>query len=650
MRNRPFGHFVRGVVVTSCLAITLPAAAVIVGTRVLDGDPNGNAANALMNGFRFHADALSARYIDRANQGIVPATPQSWQAFERRLQFSTFVTLIYTYQRTDGVAHMRTYYAMSGSRGSAESGPESLLTPDLVDWLDPWPGEVLATRQDDARTRVPWQLPTIRPEAPWDLQDAEVKAVRTLEKDLAEGVVEKGGLATVFVSGPVCLSCSQALNNFANAYELSLVVNENRATGSQTNHLYRARQMAYLATVRSSLIGRERFRPADAPFRRGLVPSMCVVGRPVVSFPVALRPPAHSALLALVRAYARRDGNASYVLTGTDEGFAQWELQDPSSAYSMLAVRELSPMTDAERFAAESFAIEGRILGQHELHRVKQRELGYTKSRPWTDVLDEYGAPINAIRGVPSHIKAGIDSDILIAVRDEVGRDYPAIGALYAVALQLLREKLDATPVADQRKVGLRKEALGNIETSGRRWRPTSFDRQYLAILLDGEMREWNIGPPNDAWVSPLPVPFRVARMAAAYRDQQPYAVDPCLNPREHNPATAGKGGDDPRPLCFNDATDRAVYHWFVAELRREMAREGAVEFGQAHLVEMIDPLRYTQFGPHALATVLLESAVRKEVVEMKVVNRVVADGDLSYDASLPVIRRAINHLLPKRN
>jgi hypothetical protein len=650
MRNLSFGRLVRGGVVASCLVVTLPAAAVVVGTRVLDADPDGNAVNALMNGFRLHADALSARYIDRANQGIAPATQQTWQAFERRLRFSTFVTLIYTYQRTDGVAHMRTYYAMSGSRGSVETGPESLLTPDLADWLDPWPGEVMATRQDDTRTRVPWQLPTIRPEAPWDLQDAEIKAIRTLEKDLADGVVGTGGLATVFVSGPVCLSCSQALNNFANAYELSLVVNENLASGSQTNHLYRARQAAYLATVRSSLIGRERFRPTDAPPRRGAVPPMCVLGRPVVAFPVALRPPAHSALIALVRAYARRDGNASYVLTGTDESFAQWELQDPSSPYSVLAVRDLSPMTDAERFAAESFAIEGHIPGQHELHERKQRELGYTKSRPWTDVVDEYGAPINAIRGVPSHVKAGVESDILIAVRDEVGRDYPAIGALYAVALQLLREKLDATPVADQRKVGLRKEALGDIQTSVGRWQPAGFDRQYLAILLDGEMREWNIGPPNDASVSPLPVPFRVARMAAAYRDQQPYSVDPCLNPREHNPATAGKGGDDPRPLCFNDATDRAVYAWFVAELRREMAREGAVEFGQAHLAEMLDPFRYTQFGPLALATGSLASAVRKEVVEMKVVNRVVADGDLSYEASLPVIRRAVDHLLPKRN
>jgi hypothetical protein len=650
MNNVAWGHLLRGGIVASCLAVALPAGAVVVGTRILHDDPNGNAVNALMNGFRFHADGLSARFIDRANQGIAPATPRTWQAFAQRLQLSTFVTLIYTYQRNDGVSNMRTYYAMSGSRGSVESGPESLLTPDLADWLDPWPGEIMATLQDDTRTRVPWHLPTIRPEAPWDLQDAEIKAVRTLEKDLAAGVVEKGGLATVFVSGPVCLACSQAMNNFANAYELSLVVNENRASGSQTNHLYRARQAAYLATVRSSLIGRERFRPAAAPPTLGTVPPMCVVGRPVVAFPVAIRPPVHSAVIALIRAYARRDGNASYVLTGTDEAFAQWELREPSSPYSMLAARELAPMTWPERFAAESFAIEGHILGQRELHQRKQRELGYTKSRPWTDVVDIYRAPINTVRGVPSHVKAGIDSDILIAVRDEVGRDYPAIAALYAVSVQLLREKLDATPAADHRRLGLHKEALGHVDDRPPTWKPTSFDRQYLAVLLDGAMREWNIGPPDSAWVSPLPVPFRIARMAAAYRDQQPYAVDPCLNPREHNPATAGKGGDDPRPLCFNDATDRAVYAWFVAELRREMAREGAVEFGQAHLVEMLDPFRYTQFGSLALAKPLLDSAVRKEVIDMKAVNRVVVDGDLSYEASLPVIRRAVDQLLPKRN
>jgi hypothetical protein len=163
-------------------------------------------------------------------------------------------------------------------------------------------------------------------------------------------------------------------------------------------------------------------------------------------------------------------------------------------------------------------------------------------------------------------------------------------------------------------------------------------------------MRDWDIGAPHDPLLPRLPVPLRIARMAAAYRDQQPFDVDPCLSVRDHNPATAGKGRGDPLPLCFNDATDRAVYPWFVAELRREMAHTRPTEVGDPHREKIAGPFRYTQFGEHALGRASLDAAVRMEVVEMKIVNRLVAEGELSYEASLPVIRRAAALLQPKRN
>lgn len=650
MTSSRLRRLVRGGLALFFAVASLPAAAVVVGRRVLDDDPNGHAVNMLMNGFRFFADGLSARYIDQANQGIAPATERNWRAFERRMTDSTFVTLFYAYQGDDGVSRSRTYYAMSGSRGAVDSGPEPLLTPDVSDWLDPWPGEVMATTQDAANTRVPWQMPTIRPEAPWDLQDAEIKVVRTLEKDLLDHAVPKGGFAHVFVSTPLCLACDQALNNFANAYELSLIANENLSIGSQTNNLFRARQAAYLATVRSSLIGRERFRPVQAPPPRGKVPGMCVPGRPLIAFPLAVRPPTHSALVTLIRAYARLDGNAAYVLSGTDASYAQWVLADPSSPYSALAERDLLPMNDAERLAAQLLATTGHVPDQRELSQRKQRELGFTKSRPWIDVDDFYGAPINTYRGVPSHLKAGVDAAVVVGVREMVGNGYPAIGALYAVAAQLLKEKLNTTTAAEQRRVGLRAEVLSGMEVMPHAWRPTDFDLHYLAILLDGEMREWDIAEPHNASLPRLPTPLRIARMAAAYRDQQPFDVDPCRNSREHDPATAGRGGEDPRPLCFNDATDRAVYAWFVAELHSEMADRRRTEIGDPHRAKIAGPFRYTAFGDHSPGVTSLDAAVRKEVVEMKIVNRLVADGDLSYEASRPVIHRAANLLTPKRN
>ena len=654
MKRASLYAFTRAGLFASCIFACMPAAAVVVGTRPLDTDPNGNAVNALMNGFRFYADGLSARFIDRANQGIAPATERTWRAFEERLTASTFVTLFYSYQGNDGVSRSRTYYAMSGSRGKVEMGPEPLLTPDLAEWLDPWPGEVMATAQDASTSRVPWQVPTVRPDATWDLQDAELKAVRTLEKDLQDHVVEKAGVATVFISGASCIACSQALNNFANAYELSLVGNENSVPYSQTNQLFRARQSAYLATVRSSLVGRERFRPANAPPARGQVPAMCVVGRPVVTFPVAIRPPTISTLVTLIRAYARTDDSAAYILSGdaatNDEDYARWVLVDPSSPYSAFADRDLSPMNDAVRLAAQWLTVDGRAPTHRELSRNKQRELGFTKSRPWVDVPDIYGAPINTYTGVPSHTKAGVSAETMLAVRDMVGNDYPAIGALYAVAAQLLREKLHATTAAEQRRLGLRADVLAGMTSQPRTWRPSDFDRRYLAILLDGEMRDWNLRTPYRPDVAPLPVALRIARVAGAYRDQQPYEVEPCLDATRHNPVTAGKGGDDTRPLCFNDATDRAVYGWFVAELRREMANNQPSEIGDPHRRRMTDPFRYTQFDQRSPGRPALGAAIRKEVVEMKIVNRLVVDGDLSYEASQPVIQRAVKYLYPAKN
>ncbi len=92
MRPASLSHVVRAARAGSCLIVSSTAAAGVVGRHVLDDDPTGSAVDALMNGFRFHADALSARFIDRANQGVVPATAQSWRAFEQRMTDSTFAT------------------------------------------------------------------------------------------------------------------------------------------------------------------------------------------------------------------------------------------------------------------------------------------------------------------------------------------------------------------------------------------------------------------------------------------------------------------------------------------------------------------------------------------------------------------------------
>jgi len=612
--------------------------------------------NALMNGFRVYADAASRRFLTERSRSSDAATPASWGNLEQRLLDATFVTLVYTWQGPDGVAHSRTYYAVNSERRRTEDLHDPLLATDIDAWLDPWPGEVVASRHNASESRIPWATPLFRSDAPRDMQDAELKAVRSLERDLIDGVARGEGVATVFISRPACLACSQAMSNLANAYHISLVANEVVMSAplarSQAADLFRAKRRAYLATVRSSLPSWATLRPDGLAAPQGTSSLMCLVAPRIEPHAAASYSyPEHSATKTLVKAYARKGAPLGYLQSFSDERYARWVLVDTASPYSDRDDASLKPPTVIELFAQSLISTPAHAFTQRELHDQKVFESGFTKARPWTDVQDVYGPPWRDGRGVSSHTKGWVDWNFMNGARNVVGSDYPAIAALYAVALQELSDQKASTSEATRAWLGLRTDIADRALATGVHWTADEDELNYLAVIVEGAMHDWVIRSPRANGARMLPMPFRVARAAAAFRDQMPFTIDPCLNPRQHNPVTAGMGGADDRPLCFSDATDRAVYQWFVKQLRREMAtvdipdRHDAARFERAAA-----PFRQTIFGNDALVPGALRAAFRKEVIDMNIANSLVAEGELAPATASPLIRRAVRRMKAEEN
>jgi|GEM_PF-6654428 len=641
-----------GVIFVAGWATMQSSSAETTGRVGVTTDPGGRHVDALMNSFRIHADAASRRFVTRANRGDYPAIHEMLTDLKTRLADATFVTLFYTYATADGVPRSRTYYAMSSVRRSAtgiDHGdlPDPVFSGDIDDYLDTLPGEVVARSHANEATRIPWHVPTFREDAAEDMQDAELKVVRSLESDLNHGTVRDGGNATVFVSRPSCMACSQAMNNFANAYRVSLVAKElvlpdpGHPAGPVAS--FQARQQAFLDTVGRSLDPRVTFRPEYSGRMRHGPGSLCVVGMPIVANPLSFpRRPFAGGVWAVTRAHALQGDATRYLLDVSDERYARWVLADWTSPYSARDDLTLRPATAVDRLAQNLFAAPDGNVSQRIVHDAKVFELGYTKSRPWTDVNATADEPFRSFRSAPSHAKASVSWNNMNAADRIVGERSPATGALYAVALQLLAERRAATTATGRAWLGLRTDIVDAVDRDPFGWTPGDDDLQYLAMTLDGAMREWG-DLDVDAWGNRrLPVPFRVARMAAAYRDRLPYHDDPCLDRREHDPRFESRRGPD-APLCFNAATDRAVYQWFVRQLRCEMGSTGCPPYRRdAHFQRLVAPFRFTVFGPDVLGQGALDNAFRKELIDMHVVNRLAAEGTMTREQAQPVIDRAV--------
>jgi len=199
-------------------------------------------------------------------------------------------------------------------------------------------------------------------------------------------------------------------------------------------------------------------------------------------------------------------------------------------------------------------------------------DLGLTRARPGRDVQARAGYRDPFVAA--SATKADVDADIFWHMVDLTGFRHSARAATYAVAMQILREQARTTVPERRAMLGIDEGVLRRVMAASYLDQVAHYDMQYLSTLVQHRLIHWQPGGRSTSGLRALPTAFRVARLAAAYRDAQGYVggfpCKPDATPRDGSAGTGAEG--DERPLCFVAATDRAVHRWYIEESRRQAA------------------------------------------------------------------------------
>jgi hypothetical protein len=199
-------------------------------------------------------------------------------------------------------------------------------------------------------------------------------------------------------------------------------------------------------------------------------------------------------------------------------------------------------------------------------------DLGLTRARPGRDVQPRPGYKDDFVAA--SATKADVDADIFWHMVDLTGFRHSARAATYAVAMQILRGQVQGTAPERRALLGIDEEVFRRVMEAAYLDQVSTYDMQYLSALVQHRLIHWQPGDRSSMGLRALPTVYRVARVAAAYRDAQGYVGGyPCTPDATPLNGSAGTGieGDD-RSLCFVAATDRAVHRWYVDEAQRQAA------------------------------------------------------------------------------
>lgn len=197
-------------------------------------------------------------------------------------------------------------------------------------------------------------------------------------------------------------------------------------------------------------------------------------------------------------------------------------------------------------------------------------DLGLSRARPGQDIEPRAGFRDSFVAA--SATKADVDADIFWHMIDLTGFRHSARAATYAVAMQILRQQMNETDPARQSAIGIDGAVFRRVMAASFLDQVPDYDFHYLSTLVQHRLIHWQVGDRASTGLRALPTAFRIARVAAAYRDAQGYLAGyPCKPDASPVIGSAGTGreGDD-RPLCFVAATDRAVHRWYVDESERQ--------------------------------------------------------------------------------
>lgn len=254
-------------------------------------------------------------------------------------------------------------------------------------------------------------------------------------------------------------------------------------------------------------------------------------------------------------------------------------------------------------------------------------DLGLTRARPTIDVPERTGFRDRFVAA--NATKAGVDPDIFWHMLDLGGFRHFARTAPIALALQELRRQINTVPESRHAMNGIDTSVLSRVMAARSLQQVTPYDLDYLSALTQHALIHRRSGEqaPDGAVLPPMP--YRVARLAAAWRDAEGYLSSPPCRPD----GTARAAGTDGIP-CFVAATDRAVHAWYVTELRRQanLPAQHTKKSGVARLMAAV-----------ALLAPLLELAAMAEVVEATIADDLAFDGTLETTEAEAAEQRAAN-------
>ncbi|KJV35443.1 hypothetical protein VI08_07715 [Luteibacter yeojuensis] len=244
-------------------------------------------------------------------------------------------------------------------------------------------------------------------------------------------------------------------------------------------------------------------------------------------------------------------------------------------------------------------------------------ELGLGRARPGVDVTP---APGFRDPFVSAHAtRAGLDADIFWRMLDIHGHAHAIRFATQALGMQLLREQALAVEPARHAALGIDTGVFHRVMGARHADEMSDHDLRYLDTLVQHRLLHPLRG-------TGLPTVWRIARIAAAFRDARGYlGGSPCRPDATPDPRFAGTlGPGDTRTPCLVAAHDRAVHSWYVDALREPapaatpahgaMARLGALVAALLPLLDMF-----------AIAEVI-DAAVADDLVSVEAASRADAE------------------------
>ncbi|UPG85397.1 hypothetical protein L2Y94_19155 [Luteibacter aegosomatis] len=357
--------------------------------------------------------------------------------------------------------------------------------------------------------------------------------------------------------------------------------------------------------------------PSLHPLHRCLITGLCIVAP---SMAMAAKPGPDVLSLYKEHQEARLDDTPT---RGIDPASL---LVRPDSPYSDIAHQP--DFTNTSAWGAVLGDLPSSI-GYDDAVDIVRWDLGTTRARPEVDVpVSRTVRLANGRRLDPfieaSLVKANVDADIFTRIIDITGYRHSTKAAGYAVAMQILRNQMKAFPRERWGELGIEGEVHERVMSGTSLRHLTSYDLHYLSLLLQHRLIHRPFGAATATGQRELPAAYRVARVAAAYRDMEGYLSYPCnpdATPRE---GRAGRGEGDDRPLCFVAATDRAVYRWYLREAD-EQTHPIPSEPEQSGLARML--------AAAALFMPLLDVAAIAEVAEVAAADEVAA-GEATAEAA----------------